>query len=223
MLLALSSSRLRTLAAIPVTIGALAVVMGGVMHQDHATGEPLRAPQAQGGAETSGSIPFRMVGLSADDLVAVSGLDLYKYQVDMPKGQRFRVMIRELKSEDSPARVLYVFPFQKTEDGPTTFRVCFLRRDHTLQGVLLSQEKDAEFRFDCPGCTPSGIATFVELPLGSIEPTRKTLETHRSHKDNDRYRLEETRLLTIVASEPGKPAPPPTNYPRAELVIVKDQ
>jgi hypothetical protein len=110
----------------------------------------------------------------------------------------------------------------KTSDGPATLRISFLREDHKLQGVLLSQEKEAEFRVECPGCEPGGIVSIVELPLRDIAPTHKMLSTPRSDKDYERYGLAETQLLTIIASEPGKPGPPPTSYPRAELVIIKD-
>jgi hypothetical protein len=236
-------SKLRTAAVFTLALGLITAgmavlvqrrpVMGAPLHDrqavvlvqpDRAVGEPQRDPRKQqaGGPANGGSIPFQMVGLSADDLVEATGLNLYKYQVDMPKGQRFRVVIRDRESEDAPARVLFTFPFQKSEDGPTTFRVSFLRRDHALHGVLLSEEKDAEFRFDGPGCTPSGIVTIVPLPLSGIEGTRKTCFVHKSDKDNERDGLKEMRLISIVASEPGKPAPPPTSYPRAELVIVKD-
>ena len=58
--------------------------------------------------------------------------------------------------------MLWEWPFVKTEDGPTTVRVSFLRRDHKLQGVLLSQEKDAEFRVAAPGCKPTETVTIVE-------------------------------------------------------------
>jgi RNA polymerase sigma factor (sigma-70 family) len=192
--------------------------------QDRVVSTPPRSPQKdeRGGPQTGGSIAFRKVELSTDDLVEATGLNLYKYQVDIPKEQRFRIEIRELKNEGSPARVLFDYTFQKVADGPITLRVCFLRRDHKLQGVLLSEEKDAEFRLDCSGCNPSGIATIVTLPLSGIEGTRKSYMVHNSDKDSGRDRLKETRLITIVASEPNKPAPPPTTYPRAEVVIVKD-
>ena len=119
--------------------------------------------------------------------------------------------------------MLHTSEFQKDVDQPATFLIAFLRRDHTLQGVLLSREKEAEYRLDAAGCTPGGIATLVEVPLGNIDSTRKSLWTPVDDKDSERYGLKDTQLLAIVASEPGKPAPPPTSYPRAELVIVKDQ
>jgi len=72
------------------------------------------------------------------------------------------------------------------------------------------------------GLGANDLATIVRLPLRDIEPTHKHLLWHRSNKDNEQYGLRETRLITIVASEPGKPAPPPTTFPRAELVIVRE-
>ena len=172
-------------------------------------------------AERRVVIPFQKVSVNTDELIGATGLNIYKFQVDMPKGQGFRVILRSLESRDSGARELHSWAFTKDGDAPTTLLVSFLRRDGKLGGVLLSQEEEAEYRLDCPGCTPSGIATIVPLPLAG---TNKTLFVHRSDKDNEHFDgLDETRLITVVRSELGEPAPPPTSYPRVELVVQREQ
>jgi RNA polymerase sigma factor (sigma-70 family) len=223
-------TKLKMTASLILAVGALAVGVATLGQRPKAAEAapidpgPPPAPRAveRPKPEDVGAIPFQKVGIGADDLVEASGLDIYKFQLDMPKGLKFKIILRELDGADVPARVLHMFPFEKLDGGSMTLRVSFLRRDRKFEGFLLSQEKEAEFRVDSPGCNPSGIASFVPLPLAGIELTRKTLWQHKSDKDTEQYGLKETRLLTIVASEPGKPAPPPSNYPRAELVIVKD-
>ena len=228
--IAMFLGKIRTAAAVVMACGGLSA---GVMlvHQRLAEGampepqpEPRPAPAAKTPENTDeGPTRFRRVGLDPDDVVNVTGLDLYKYRLDdMPKGKRFRVMIREQKDAKTPPRVLYDLPFKKTAEGPATFRFSFLRRDRTLQGVLLSQEEQAEFRVNATGCDPSGFVTIVEVPLHGVEPTRKGLIPHRSDEAIRRSGIKETRLLTIVASEPGKPGSSPTAFPRGELVIVDD-
>jgi hypothetical protein len=50
-----------------------------------------------------------------------------------------------------------------------------------LQGVLLSQEKDAEFRVHLEGATKSGYATIVPNPLHQIPATEKILFDSPEH------------------------------------------
>lgn len=174
------------------------------------------------GAEPRG-IPFQRAKLDADDLAEVTGLNLYKFRLDLPKGQRFKVVLRELRSADEKPRVPFWFAFQHDTDKPLELRVAFIRADRKLAGFLLGTEKEAEFRLDCPGCSPSGVGTIIERPLLDLPPTQRTLFVHRSEKDNEQqWKLKDTRLITLVGREKadeGKPAPPPTGFPRAELVV----
>ncbi len=174
-------------------------------------------------ADPAGPKPFEKLNLSADDLIAATGLNIYKFRVHVPDGKKFRVVLRERSDKDAPAKVIHQYAFQKDEKATlVVMRVSFLRRDRKLAGVLLSQEDEAEYRIDCSDCSPGGIATIVSLPLGHVRPTEKVLFVHRSQKDMQEWGVNEQRLMTIVASEPGKPASPPTTFPRAELVIEKD-
>jgi RNA polymerase sigma factor (sigma-70 family) len=162
---------------------------------------------------------FQKLKLDADDLAEVTGVNIYKFQVNIPKGQRFRVVLREVKEKDAEPHVLHQYSFLKETADPLVIQVAFLRRDQKLAGALLSGEKDAEYRVVCAGCSPSGIVTIVPIPLADVPPTRKTLFVLQSDKQAQQIGLKGMQLITLVASEPGKPAPPPTSAPRAEWVI----
>lgn len=162
---------------------------------------------------------FQKLKLDADDLANVTGVNVYKFQVNIPKGQKFRVVLRELKEKGAEPRVLHQFPFLKESDGPSVIRIAFLRRDRKLAGVLLSEEKDAEYGIECSGCSPSGMSTIVSTPLADLMPTRKTLYITQSDKHAKQMGLRGVQLITVVASEPGQPGPTVKTFPRAELLL----
>ena len=161
---------------------------------------------------------FQHLKLEADDLAQVTGVNVYKFRVAMPRGQRFRVALREVRAEGAEPRVLHQQPFVKGSDEPVTVRVGFLRADRKLAGFLLSEEKEAEYRVDCSGCTPGGFATVVPLPLADVPPTGKTLMVSGSQEMAAAPGLKGVRLLAVAASGPATGARP-SNLPRAELVL----
>jgi len=194
------------------TAGAVAGFMPGPRHAAGVAEVGARAAQAEEKKD------FERLKLDADDLADATGVNIYKFQVNVPKGQRFRVILREVPDNAVP-RVLHKHSFLNETDGPTVIRVAFLRRDRQLAGVFLTGEKDAEYRVDCPGCDPSGIATIVTVPLADLPGTRKILFVSRSEKDAKQPGIKGMQLIAIVANEPGAGASPRTRTPRGELVI----
>ena len=164
--------------------------------------------------------PFEKLSLTTDDLIAATRLDIYKFRVHVP--DKFRVVLRERNRKGDPAREIDRCAFEKDAKAMVVeIRISFLRTDGKLQGFLLSKEGDAVYRIDCSDCSPGGIATIVPLPLRHVPLTKQMLFVHHSQKDMQRWGLDEQRLITIVARQPGKPAQP-TDFPRAELVIEED-
>jgi hypothetical protein len=221
---AMLMGKLKNAAAVVLAVGAIAVGITVFDRQDEAAGVPRAAAQAEKNEKPDGdaSFQFQKVALGTDDLVEAAGLDIYKFQVGLAKGQRFRVVLQVLETKETPARVLSAHEFQKTGDGAAIIRVSFLRTDRKLQGFLLSNEAQAEYRLDCSECTPGGFATIVKNPLGDQVPTRRSLAINKSDKSNKRNGINETQLISLFASEVGRPGDP-SAYPRAELVIVKSQ
>lgn len=232
------SSKLKIATALLLAVSAVSTGLGGFMvfaanqaatkqaetqrqrarEQDRAQVIPVKHGPADGGQRLEDQA-FRKLKLDADDLAEVTGVNVYKFQVAMPKGQHFRVVLREVREGGAEPRVLHQFPFVKDSDTPTTVRVGFLRSDRKRAGFLLSEEKEAEYRVDCPGCSPPGFATIVSQPLADVPPTRKTLIVSGSDKEAKQMGLKGLQLITVVTSEPGKPAPRATVSPRFELVI----
>lgn len=220
-------TKLRTVAVVLVVLSMVVVTCGTLVKgQTEGTSEAAEKRSAQVSKRpkaAEGGQGFQKLKLEADDLAEITGVNIYKFQLNIPKGQRFRVVLREVKEKDAEPRVLHQFAFVKESDAPTVIRVGFLRMDRKLAGFLLSEEKQAEYRIDCSDCTPGGIATIVPQPLAEVPPTRKTLFVSHSDKDAKQMGLKGVQLITVVASEPGQPAPPPTNAPRAELVIEPEK
>jgi hypothetical protein len=217
-------ARPRLVAAIALTAGAF-VGVGALTRQDQATAAPRQEAEGKeaGKAERPDSVSFQRTGLSADDLVDATGLDIYKFRVVLAKGRRFRVVLRIRQDEKSPTRESVGIPFQTTRDEPTSIRVSFLRMDRKLQGFLLSTEPEAEYRVNCSEGATGGFVTVIKNPLGDIAPTLRGLRAHQSDERNAQQGLKETRLLTVAAQEPGGRGIDMSGYPRAEVVLTEDR
>jgi hypothetical protein len=98
-----------------------------------------------------------------------------------------------------------------------TLRVSFLRRNGQIGGVLLSPEKDMDYRVDCEYCSPPGFETIVPNPLCDATPTEKILMV--SSNEGTRKQGGRVRLLTRFQAKPGQQWDV-DSYPRAELVII---
>jgi RNA polymerase sigma factor (sigma-70 family) len=207
----------KTQAIVFSAVGALMLVAGLAWA---ASKDPDPAKVASVPAVEDESPSFRQESVGVDELVNHTGLNIYKFVANIPKGKRFRVVWRQVNTPGGD-RVLYIYPLQKKTDAPTTILVSFLRRDGKLGGVLLSDDDGAQFRLDCSGCDPSGIATIVPLPMAGREITQKTLIVHKTDQQNGLPKVKGMRLITLLASEPGKPIPSPlpADAARGELVI----
>src|SRR5262249_2693827 len=174
-----------------------AVALGGLWAG--AGQEPPKPPPATGEPAQAGKPPFGFtrLALDANDLADAYSLNVYMFRVEIPKGQQFHVVLRELDAEDAAPRELKRFSFrQEDKDGPTALRV-ELRRVDGAGGVLLTEQKQAGFRVSCPYCQPTGMASVVPVPLSGVKLTERTLIVHQSDKDNTRWGVKETRLLSV--------------------------
>jgi hypothetical protein len=220
-------TKLRTAAMVLVMLGMVVVTWSALVRgQTEGTSEAEEKRSAQVAEKpkaAEGGQRFQKLKLDADDLADITGVNIYKFQLNIAKGERFRVVLREVKEKDAEPRVLHQFPFVKESDAPTIIRVGFLRMDRKLAGFLLSEEKQAEYRVDCSGCSPGGFATIVPLPLADVPPTRKTLYVSQSDTDAKRTGMKGMQLITVVASEPGQPAALPTTFPHATLVVEPEK
>ncbi len=187
-------------------------------------------PQAKpiAGPDGQDYISFLRLGLSTDDLVEATGLDIYKFRIDVAKGEKFRVLLRSQESKESPARELVDFSFEKVSDGSgAVIGVSFLRRDRKLSGFLLSEEGDGEYRLKCAGCKQGGLVTIVKHPIASVDPTHRGLLVCDTDLVSKEYRANsnETLLLRICENKPkpGQRGVDVDGYPRGEVVVIKEK
>jgi RNA polymerase sigma factor (sigma-70 family) len=135
---AMSMGRIRT-AVLAVAV-ALALTLAGVLVR-HALADKPAGAKPHDAAKGERPVTFRKSQVSADDILAVTGLDLYKFQLEIPKGEKFKVALSRLASKDAEAKVLFHHDLTRQEDGAFALRVSFRRPDRKMAGVLLSQEK----------------------------------------------------------------------------------
>jgi RNA polymerase sigma factor (sigma-70 family) len=181
--------------------------------------EPPKPPPAKAEAAQADKQLFRFntLALDANDLADALSLNIYKFKIDIAKGQKFNVILREQDDKDAEPKVLFGFTFRRNEgEGPTILRVDFTRTDKTAGGVLLSEDKQAQLRVSCPDCTPTSFVTIVTMPLSGVKTTEKGFFVHQSEKDNTQMGQKGTRLLSIIHNVKN------TTYPQAELVVEKE-
>jgi hypothetical protein len=102
-------------------------------------------------------------------------------------------------------RELFHQDFTNHKDGSLGLAVSFMRRDRKMEGVLLSEENDAEFRLTVDGGW--GFVTGLQNPLARIPPTERMLLTANSGSE-----LAPGRLLVLMHRN---------QYPRAELTVIR--
>ena len=103
-----------------------------------------------------------------------------------------------------------------------TLRVSFLTRDHKLRGFLLSTEPEAEYRLECTGCTPTGIVTIVQNPLGDLDPTHRGLYIYQNNQTHLVVKNGEMLLLRVGTNNATRGVDL-EGYPRAEVIVTTDQ
>ncbi|MGH7202143.1 MAG: TIGR03067 domain-containing protein [Planctomycetaceae bacterium] len=166
------------------------------------------------GAERIG---FEKLSLDADDLVSATGLNIYKFKAAVSQGQRFRLVLRELRDENAAPRVLQSFAFESDQQSPVILHVSFLPRGDNLSGVLLT-ERDAVYRVQCEGCRQSaGFVTVVSVPGADVGD--RTLFVHSSAADAPPAGPNTVRLLTLAPNDPKTGLASVAGYPRGELVL----
>jgi hypothetical protein len=200
-----------------LVVACAAVVLGGLWVIGAQELPKLPPPKLGVAPANEKLFHFNKLALEANDLVEAFSLDIYKFKIDMPKKQKFSVVLRELEDKDAKPKLLFGFTFQSHEgEGPTIIRVDFTRTDHTAGGVILSEDKQAQLRVTCPDCTPTSFVTYVTMPFSKVKATQKGFVVHQSDKDNTDTGIKDTRLLTILQNVKD------SNSPMAELVVVKE-
>lgn len=170
-------------------------------------------------AASAAAAAFEKTSLTADELAWAVGLDVYKFQIDLPAKQTFTLTLREQVRADESARILHQYSFEKTDAEPMTMVVSFLRRDAHLGRFLLGDALVGHYRVQLTHATPSGIAAAVQLPLATIPSTHKTLLVSPSSQANAAAKVNPRVLLSILAHDPGQTPDAATTYPRAELLL----
>jgi hypothetical protein len=169
------------------------------------------------------AVAFRRIDPTVRDLLEVTGLNVFKFRLEMKKGERFRLMLQEFPARGQGPRHLHHFDYAVDQEAPE-LRVSFLRRDGKLGGVLLSPDKEAEYRVSCPGCKPPGIGTIVPNPLHAVEG-QKTQIVLGGDKDRESAAGPDGRRLLVVYKNDPEAKTFGMNlgtvYPRAELVVIK--
>ena len=222
---AMMISRLRFVAAAAFAgCGMAALGAATLGHQERPLARPPEAPQAKASAEPENrdAIGFRKLALSTDDLVDATGLDVYKYRVDVAKGERFTIVLRSQESKEAPMREMIGYSFEKTSDDPAIVRVSFLRMDRKLSGFLMSNEAQAEYRLNCSNCKPGGLVTYAKNPLGTDESIQRGLLVCNADEESKQYSVDvkETLLLRVMNGKADRGVNV-DGYPRGEVVVVK--
>ncbi len=125
------------------------------------------------GAGVSAAQPKDVLGfgpakLSVDDLAAVYGLNIYKWNLPPTDTGKFRIILRERQAKDQPWKVLVsegIRVFPDRSDPVKILAVSFTRRDGACGGVLFTDQKEADFRVRLCGERHSYTAVDATVPV----------------------------------------------------------
>lgn len=177
------------------------------------------------GDDKPDSAPFKRLKLDADDLLYFMNLDIYKFQLELPKGQKIRIVIQEKESAEAKPVEHWSHEFECTRDAPVVLRIGFLPKDRRMHGVLLSDEDSMELRLDLDGCNPSGGAGMIPVPLAQIQVSRRMVVVHEDPGGSfERLKTnpDTIELVSMFSTENRPPAQVNMpGYPRAALLVEK--
>ena len=200
-----------------VGLGLTAATIGGTGYlatTGVGQGPPAAAPakaekpaaKVEKPAAEAAETPFKILSLDANDLTELTGLDIYKFRIDMPKGQVFNVILREVNPRKDAEGWGHRFEFRQQESGPTTLKLSFLRSDRKLAGFWLGDDKQAEYRVNCTGGTTGGFATTIPHPVADVPATQRLLIVWGSNEQVHLFGLKGVQLVTVMVKElPGQP------------------
>ena len=171
---AMFASKLKTAAVFAVGTTLMAV-LAGVLTLHAFADKPLAAKPKDQPAPAPTLIAFKETSLTVDELIGATGLNIYKFQLNLAKGQKFRVAVTEFPAKEANKKELTHFDFRKETDGPLTLHISFLPGDGKLHGVLMRKEEWVNFNVGCAGCDPPGVGQFIHNPLAGLAADGKTL------------------------------------------------
>ena len=88
------------------------------------------------------TLDLKPVRVDASDINKVTGLDIYKYEVELRKGQKVRVSFDLQNDENSEPRAFILREVMAQKDGRATLLAGFVRENKNLDSVLLSDDKE---------------------------------------------------------------------------------
>lgn len=161
--------------------------------------------------------------IDMSDLLSVTFLNIYKYHLVLPQSSRFHVILREQHSAESPPRILSDDVFHVGNKNDLNLRISFLSLEDRFSGVLLSDEKQAEFRIAIDGTTEPEVVRIVPVPLADVDRTYLVMAAHIDTQ-HPKWASQDgaIQLLAIFPSTPANQHVADRGYPRAELVVIAD-
>ena len=169
-------------------------------------------------APSQRALRFSRVALSANDLAATYGLNIYKFALRANGAQRYRIILREKRAPDQPWKSLLAEEIGAADAPEATLTVSFTRQDGRFGGVFHDQEF-ADFKVklcDDRRCY-AGMGATVPVPLADCEGV--ILFVHDSEAEVPENGRGSVRLLTMKPSSRLAAQSGDAQYPRAELLL----
>jgi hypothetical protein len=148
---------------------------------------------------------------------------VYKFSLDLPKGQRYGLALREFTAKDAPAKNLNYWELESERDeGPVLMTLRFNGlKDAPVGDGLLGQAKELGIRRECEGAHPRGVFTIVRVPMSDLPKTMKRQVLPATNKNPAAIAADGRRLLLILPAQSPDHVAVADVFPRAELVITK--
>lgn len=177
-----------------------------------ATDQPADAPHAEAGLKVA-----NVEQVKGDE----PGAAAFKFTVQAAEGTRFFVAYRHTFVRGA-ASTNHGFEVGDKGSAEVTMTIKYrpdFKGDRSVS-VLMSQEKDLDYRVDVTGCkgAPS-LTTIVSAPVWNVPPEQRSIKLSNAADEKDAPATDGVRRVLEVSRKPEAPAEPAATNPRSEILV----
>ncbi len=216
-------SRRAALGLVAMGLGAVALpTISGAPADD----EPVALPEDATRADSGPDAPMQVIKVT--DIAISADHSRLTFRVDVPKGQRFRVTLREKAGEFDGTRSEFLFfsdrfLFENERDVPAEIEMLF-RYPKDPQGVnsdsvLLSQQEEVSLRVRTDRCQHRSLGTSVGVPLPNLPASQKQLTLFASEDQPGAVDSDGGRRLLLICPKSQYTSDVESIALRAELLV----
>jgi len=132
--------------------------------------------------------------VTAEDLRATLGLDIYSFLLDLPEGEKYMVAVLTVAADGTEELRQVSPPFARLAGQPPSLRLALLPRPGPPGPALLSEAPELIIDISLTGCDRNGFATIIPNLMAAVPVTQKAVAIVSTRK-KDRIHLVEVGAM----------------------------